>query len=75
MVHMGIKGDNVAKRTTLDLTDLDEMALHAVMKRYGQQNEAGALRLCIHLMYQAKELILAHPGACLPKESSLSNGT
>lgn len=51
----------MAKRTTLDLSDADEIALRTVMTRYGQQSEAGVIRLCLHMVAQAKEIVLESP--------------
>jgi hypothetical protein len=49
------------KRTTVDLTDADEEALKKVMRRWGQQNESAVIRLCLHMVANAKEMLLQSP--------------
>jgi hypothetical protein len=48
----------MAKRTSIKLSDADEQAIQVVIARYGQQSEAGVIRLCLHMVAQAKEIVL-----------------
>jgi hypothetical protein len=51
----------MAKRTTVDLSDADEQMLEVVQQRYGQQPDAGGIRLCLHMVGCAKEIVLESP--------------
>ena len=59
-----VKG--MAKRTSVDLSDADEEAIQVVMRRYGQQSEAGVIRLCLHMVAQAEKIELKSPVRHLP---------
>jgi hypothetical protein len=51
----------VTRRLTVRLSDEDEAALEIVMRRYGQRNAEGAIRLCVRLVAQAKDIVLESP--------------
>jgi hypothetical protein len=51
----------VSRRLTVRLSDDDEVALEIVMRRYGQRNAEGAIRLCMRLVAQAKDIVLESP--------------
>lgn len=48
----------VARRLTVRLSDEDEEMMKVVAKRYGQNNADGVMRLCLHLVAQAEQIIL-----------------